>query len=163
MTWVRAIAATAGGIWLGGMILIAIVAQTTFSEMRHTGIAQPNAVAGRVMARNFARFDTVQIACAGVLLAGQALLLTIDRRSARVWARLALTVAACALLGYSVGVLTPGIVDLQSSVAESDAAAKAVFDRFHATAVRIAKANLLIVFVVSLDLAVDRRRPESRA
>ena len=55
----QAIATTAGGVWLGGMVLMAIVASTTFGVMRTTGVEHPDSIAGQVMAKNFARFDTV--------------------------------------------------------------------------------------------------------
>ena len=151
----RALATTAAGVWLGGMILIAIVAQTTFGTMRNTGVDQPNSVAGQVMARNFSRFDTVQSICAGVLVCYQALALIVGERSRQAWLRLGLILAASGLLLYGVLVLTPKIQNFQSAVVGPNAenAAKAIFDAFHASAVRVSKINLALVFLIALSLA----------
>jgi len=155
MNALRALATTAAGVWLGGMILIAIVAATTFSEMRQTGVEHPNAVAGQVMAKNFSRFDKLQMVCAAVLLVWQTAQLVVGRRRLGDWLRTAMILSAVGLLIYSAWVLTPRILDLQTAVASAnpDAAVKAVFDEFHRTAVRVSKINLLLLAAIVLSLA----------
>lgn len=151
----RAIAIAAAGVWLGGMILIAIVAQTTFQTMRTTGVEHPDAVAGQIMAKNFTRFDKVQMACASVLFGSQLLQLAAGRRTWMDWFRFGLTLAAACVLAYSGAVLTPKIAGLQSAVAgaDADAAVRAVFDDFHESAVRLSKINLCLVAVLLGTLA----------
>lgn len=149
------IATSAAGVWLGGMILIAIVAQTTFAVMRETGVDQPNALAGQIMAKNFLRFDMVQLGCAGILVLWNVIHIISGGRSLLDWLRLVVILLATALLLYSVSVLTPKITNLQSAVASADpdTAIKAIFDDFHETAVRISKANLILVAMVLFSLA----------
>ncbi len=152
---IRSLQATAAGVWLGGMILIAIVAQTTFSQMREAQVEQPNAIAGRVMARNFVRFETVQWVCVGVLAFGQIARMGMGGRGIGEMARLAMIGIAAAIFIYGATVLTPKIVNLQSTVAGTDpeAAVKAAFDAFHETSVRLSKINLVVVLALTLSLA----------
>lgn len=151
----RALAHTAAGIWLGGMVMLAIVAPTTFGVMRTTGVDNRDAIAGQVMARNFVRFDKVQMSCAAVLLVWTST--TILRKpSTRDWVRAALIAAAAGLMLYSAWTLTPRILDLQPILAgpDPDSAMRAAFDQFHATSVRIAQALLLLLVIVNLELAL---------
>lgn len=159
MSLFRAIAQAAAGVWLGGMILIAIVAQTTFGVMRTTGVDRPNAVAGQVMARNFLRFDRVQLVCVCVLVAWQAAALILRPPAARDVVRSLLIVAAAGLFLYSSQTLTPRILDLQPvmAAADPDAAMTERFDEFHETAVRIAQVNLVLVLFITIEMALPRR------
>ncbi len=163
--WFQATACTAAGAWLGGMIVIAIVAQTTFGVMRTTDVSQPNAIAGRVMATNFKRFDKVQIVCA-VPVAAWAIARVMSRsRRRRDWVRAGLVAAACTILAYNAGVMTPRIESMQSDVADADTDAKikAAFDSYHATAVRLAQANLMIVLALTLEISAYRGGREAQA
>lgn len=163
--WLQATACAAAGAWLGGMILMAIVAQTTFSVMRTTGVSQPNAIAGRVMATNFKRFDKVQIVCAVPVAAWAGTRLMSRSRQRRDWVRAGLAAAAGAILAYNAGVMTPRIESMQGDVAGADADAriKSAFDSYHSTAVRLAQANLLIVLALTLEIAAYRCRREGQA
>jgi len=154
----RAIGAVAAGVWLGGIIVIAIVAQTTFRVMPTTGVAQPNAVAGQVMARTFGRFDVVQMICCGLLLATQIAFVCLVGGMARDWLRLAILLGAAGLLAYNVFVLTPKITNLQPLLQASDpeAAIKTVFAGFHDTAVRNSKILLVMVLALAVELASPR-------
>lgn len=158
--FLRALGTTAAGAWLGGMILIAIVAQTTFSEIRKTDVAQPNAIAGRVMAKNFSRFDSVQWICVGVLVATQVGRMGMGDRTRGEWVRLFMIAAAGGLFAFSALVMTPRILGLQETVAGENAevAVKAAFDSFHETSVRIAKVNLVLVLAIVMSLAMGGRR-----
>lgn len=158
----RMLATTAAGVWLGGMILMPFVAAITFGEMRETGVAQPDSIAGQVMARNFQRFDRIQLICAGVLLAWQIAHLATAGRRMGDWLRLLLILMASGLLVYGVFVVTPRILSPQPEVARPDGelAAKAVFGDFHAAAVRIAKINLALVAAIALSLAWPPRDGE---
>lgn len=161
----RMVATAAAGVWLGGMILIAIVAQTTFTVMRTTGVEHPNSIAGQVMARNFSKFDKVQLICAGILIVWQVLRLVMGRRTIADCLRMALILLATGLLVYSASVLTPKITGLQSAVAGPDpeAAVKAIFDDFHETAVRISKINLILVAGIIFSLAWNPRNGRTSA
>lgn len=161
----RAIATAAAGVWLGGMVLMAIVAQTTFQVMRTTGVEHPNSIAGQVMATNFTRFDTVQMICAGVLVAWQTAHLALGGRSARDWLRLGLIIAAAGLLAYSIRVLTPQITHLQPVLqsANPDVAVKALFDKFHETAVLISKINLFLLLFIVIELAWPSKQTAATA
>lgn len=156
----RALAHTAAGIWLGGILVIAIVAQTTFGVMRTTGVEKPDMIAGQVMARNFGRFDVVQICCAATLLMWQTVSLAFRRRGPREWLRLSLIAAAAGLLAYQVTVLTPKIVNLQPLLAQADAeeAVRAVFRDFHQTAVRLSQALFVIVAAVMIEMSFPLSR-----
>ena len=158
MRVLRVLATTSAGVWLGGMVLIAIVAQTTFSQMREVGVEQPNAIAGRIMAVNFSRFDMMQMACAAVLVIWQAARLMSGRRGLGDWLRTGAILSAAGLLAYSTHVLTPRILSLQDTVAglDSEAKAKAVFDDFHRSAVRVSKANLVLVAGIAFSMAWRR-------
>ena len=158
--FLRALACTAAGVWLGAIILIAIVAQTTFGVMPSTGVERPNTVAGRVMARNFARFDTVQMICGGVLLAAQGGILASARRTRRDALRTLFIAAACGLMLYSAWVMTPRITNMQPAIAaaDSESAVKAEFADFHRTAVRLSQINLVLVLVLALELAWPQAR-----
>lgn len=160
LTALRAVGQVAAGVWLGGLVLLAIVAATTFGVMRTTGVANPNAVAGQVMAKNFVRFDYVQMICAALLVLGQAADLAMGERGPRSLARAALILLAVGLLIYSARVLTPRILDLQGAVAsvDPDSAVKAAFDRFHATSVRVSQALLLILAIVNVEMALPTHR-----
>lgn len=163
--WFQALACAAAGIWLGGMILMAIVAQTTFSVIRTTDVERPNAVAGRVMATNFKRFDVVQIVCAATVAAWAMSRLLRRTRRRRDGIRAGLVIAACGILAYNAGVMTPRIESMQGDVAgaDADARVKAAFDSYHATAVRLAQANLMLVLALTLEIAVFRggREPQT--
>lgn len=158
----RALAAAAAGVWLGGMIVIAVVAQTTFSEMRGIGVDRPDWIAGQVMARNFAKFDTIQMVCAALLLTWQAVVLVAGERGTSQWLRLAAILLASGLLVYSVTVLTPKILYLQSWAGqpEADAKARLLFDDFHRSAVRVSMMNLVLVTAILFSLAW--RAPNAR-
>lgn len=151
----RVTSCVAAGIWLGGLIVIAIVAQTTFAVMRTTGVEQPNALAGKVMARNFARFDVLQGICAAALLAGATALALGGARNLRTASRLLLVLACCGLFAYSALVLTPGITQMQPSLqaVDADGAIKSAFDAFHARAVRVSQAIMLLVLILAVELA----------
>lgn len=155
MRLVRALSHTAAGIWLGGLVVLAIVAPTTFSVMRETGVDQPNAIAGQVMAKNFLRFDLVQLICGIVLLGGLLMLLAIGPRRMRDWLRIAAAGAAVLLMLYSTMVMTPQILNLQPLLAEpdADAAVRAAFEAFHSTAVRVSQALLLLLLLINLEMA----------
>ncbi len=159
----RAIAIAAAGVWLGGMVLFAIVAQTNFQTMRATGVEHPDAIAGQVMAKNFARFDGVQMACASVLFGSLLIRLAAGRRRWMDWFRFCLAFAAACILAYSGAVLTPKIAGLQSAVAgaDPDAAVRAIFDDFHVTAVRLSKINLGLVAILlgTLGFVPPSKRP----
>jgi hypothetical protein len=156
----RALAHTAAGIWLGGIIAIAIVAQTTFGVIRTTGVEKPDMIAGQVMARNFGRLDVVQICCAATLLMWQTVSLAFRRRGARDWLRLSLICAAAGLLAYQVAVLTPKIVNLQPLLAQENAeeAVRSVFQDFHRSAVRVSQTLLVIVAAVMIEMALPLQR-----
>ncbi|MFQ5412081.1 MAG: DUF4149 domain-containing protein [Phycisphaerae bacterium] len=155
----RMLATTAAGVWLGGMILIPFIAAITFGEMRETGVERPETIAGQVMARNFQRFDQIQLICAGILVAWQiAHLATVGRKRAD-WIRLIIILMATGLLVYSVGVVTPMILELQPQLtqAEGGLAAKPDFAEFHEAAVRIGKINLGLVAAIAFSLAWQPR------
>jgi hypothetical protein len=158
MVLLRAIACTAAGVWLGAIVVIAIVAQTTFSVMPTTGVAHPNTVAGQVMARNFSRFDMVQLACGAVLAVWQLVELAAGRRSRRDLVRAVLIIAACVLMLVSVFVMTPKITGMQSllSSPDSESAVKAAFAEFHGTAVRISQLTMMLVLAIALEMAWPR-------
>jgi hypothetical protein len=151
----QVLATTTAGAWLGGMILIAIVAQTTFSQMREVDVDRPNAIAGRIMAVNFSRFDTMQMVCAAVLVLWQTARLLSARRHVGDWLRTVAILAAVGLLAYSSQVLTPRILSLQNAVAgpDAEAHARALFDEFHRGAVLISKINLVLVAGIVFTLA----------
>jgi hypothetical protein len=165
MKALRAIATVAAGAWLGGMILIPIVAATTFGRIRDAQLADADALAGRVMAPIFGHFDTIQLVCAGiVLLAAVVRVVSIGPRRRSVIGLL-LTLAASGLLLYSVTTVTPQILDLQDSVAGESVApdAQATFDRFHKQAERIGKINLLLVFIIAMELAIPEGDTRTRS
>ncbi len=163
----RMLATTAAGVWLGGMVLIPFVAAITFGEMRETGVDRPEAIAGQVMARNFQRFDQIQMICACVLLVWQITHLAAAARRMTDWLRLLVILMASGLLVYSMYVVTPMILELQPEVAHAGGAlsAKASFSEFHEAAVRIGKINLFLVASIALSLAwlprVDSPRQDS--
>ena len=162
----RAIAQTSAGIWLGAIVMMAIVAPTTFSVMRTVNVDRPNEIAGKVMAKNFSRFDKVQIACAAVIIAWQCASLSMGRRKTRDKVRTGMIVAAAVLMLYSAMVMTPKIANMQSDIAapDTEAAVKAAFDAFHATAVRITQAVMVLVLILNIEMAMpqhERRSPES--
>lgn len=160
MNLLRAVACTAAGVWLGAIIVIAIVAQTTFAVMPTTGVDRPNTVAGQVMARNFARFDSVQVACGGILALWQALELAAGRRARRDLARAVLIIAASVTMLVGVFVMTPKITNLQPlmSAADSESAVKTAFADFHRTAVRLSQATMFLVLVIALEMAWPRQQ-----
>lgn len=155
----RAVAALSAGVWLGGMILIAIAAQTTFEVMRTLDVATPNAIAGRVMAVEFVRFDRVQFICAAVLLAYVFTKLMVGPRRTRDVARSVLIVLACGLLCYSAFVVTPRILAMQDTVAGADdEAIRTAFAEIHETSVLVAKINLFVVLIIAFELALPCRK-----
>ncbi len=153
----RTLNIAAAGIWLGAMILIAIVAATTFSEMRTIdGIERPNYVAGRVMAKNFARFDRIQIACAAVLVLSHIGIAAAGRMRRGDWLRAPLILAAALLTAYGAFKLTPTIQNMQNVVAAAEnpeAEVRRVFDGFHHTAVTLSKINLSLVAILLFSMA----------
>lgn len=155
----RALAHTAAGVWLGGMVMLAIVAPTTFGVMRTTGVENPNAIAGQVMARNFVRFDKVQMICAIVLVLWTASMIISRRTARRDWIRTALVAAATGLMLYSAWNMTPQILDLQPILAgpEPDAAMRRAFDQFHATAVRVSQLLLILLVTINIEMALPSR------
>lgn len=155
----RAIAHTAAGIWLGAIVMMAIVAPTTFSTMRTIGVEQPNTIAGKVMAKNFSRFDKVQMACGGVLVAWQLASLAQGRRNSRDLARTLILALAVALMLYSAMVMTPQIANMQADITapDAEAAVKAAFDSFHTTAVRIAQIVMVLVLALNLEMSLPTR------
>lgn len=165
MTIVRAIAQTAAGIWLGAIVMMAIVAPTTFSVMRTVEVDRPNTIAGKVMAKNFSRFDKVQIACASVIAIWQIASLLMGRRTTRDKVRTGVILGAAGLMLYSATVMTPKIANMQADISapDAEAAVKAAFDAFHATAVRVAQAVMVLVLILNIEMAMqqrDRRLPE---
>jgi len=158
LKYVRSVQTLAAGAWLGGMILIAIVAATTFRVMRETDVSSPNAIAGRVMAKNFQRFDLVQGACAIVLVVGQGVIIASNQRRAREWFHAVLIAAAGGLLIYSVVEITPKILEMQAAVGQPnpETTVRAIFDSIHATSVKIAKVNLLVVAILTISLGAAR-------
>ncbi len=159
MNLFRALAHTAGGVWLGGIIVVAIVAQTTFGVMRTTDVEKPDAIAGQVMAKNFGRFDVVQICCAATLLSWQVVSLATQNRSPRSWLRFGLIVIAGGLLTYNVAVLTPKIIDMQPLLARPDAekAIRAAFQDFHNTAVRVSQTMLFVLLFITIEMGWPNR------
>lgn len=155
----RALAHTAAGIWLGGMVMLAIVAPTTFGVIRAIGVDNPNSVAGQVMAKIFRRFDMVQLLCAAVLLLWVSVSLLARRRTLRDILRGGLIVLAACLMLYSAWYMTPRITDLQPLLAQPDpdAAMKQSFDAFHATAVRISQAVLVLLLALNIEMALPAR------
>lgn len=160
MNFLRAMAQTALGIWLGAIVMMAIVAPTTFSTMRTVGVERPNTIAGKVMARNFSRFDKVQIACAAVVVVWQMAFLALRNHTARDFARTALIIFATGLMLYGAIVMTPTIESRQADIAapDSEAAVKAAFDAYHATAVRLAQAVMVIVLILNIEMAMPRQQ-----
>ena len=160
MRWFRALATLSVGAWLGGMILIAIAAQTTFEVMRTLGVATPDAFAGRIMAVEFVRFDKMQFICAALLVAYQIAQTIIGPRTGRDIFRFVLIVLACGFLCYSAFVVTPKILGMQDEVAgTTDEALRATFDAIHETSVLMAKLTMLVVLLIGFELALPRRKP----
>ncbi len=158
MRWFRALAALSAGAWLGGMILIAIAAQTTFEVMRTLDVDTPNTFAGRIMAVEFARFDRVQYACAAIVLLYSLAAVGNEMRQRRDVLRVILVVLACGLLCYSAFVVTPKILAMQDTVAgTTDEAIREAFAEIHETSVLVAKINLFVVLLVAFELALPRR------
>jgi len=146
----------AAGVWLGGMILVAIAAQSTFSVLNaEENLAQPNAVAGRVMAPTFSKFDKVQLICAVVLLIGTGAIAALAKRKLGPVLRLLAAGIATGFLIYSVQFLSPKIFAMQDDVAgaKSDSEIRAAFDEFHESAVFVSKVNLALVTFTLIGLA----------
>lgn len=150
------LATLAAGVWVGGMVLIGpIIAKNTFEIMREKiDVAYPNAAAGRIMAVNFQQFDTVQLACAGVLLVCLAISAVLARQKFGPITRLLMALVATGMLIYSVQFLTPKIASMQKDVATAadESAVRKSFDEFHESAVRVAKINLSLLVLVTLSL-----------
>ncbi len=144
----------AAGIWLGGMIVIALVAMNTFRTMRTIYVANPDAAAGQIMAGNFEYFDTVQLACAAVLVIGTGISALVSRRKFGPLTRLILSLIATGALIYSVQFITPKIEAMQHTVATADAESqvKQTFDEIHESAVMISKLNLALIGLVAFSL-----------
>jgi len=163
MNVARAVAAAAAAVWLGTLLIMgAVVAPTTFGMMRESGIANPNTVAGQIMAKNFAKADRIELACAAVVLAWQIVSMLIGPRARRDGFRLILIIAAAGLVLY-LATLTPKIADFQPALASArpDAEVRAVFQHFHKTAVRVAQIELFLVLVLVMEMALPARRPRS--
>lgn len=156
----RMLSIAAAGVWLGAMILIAIVAATTFGEMRTIeGIERPNYVAGRVMAKNFARYDRIQLFCAGVIVLSHVGLAAARGMRGGDWLRAPLLAAALLVTLYGAFRLTPTIQNMQDAVAgaaDPEAEVKRVFDGFHRTAVTLSKLNMALVAILLFSLAWSR-------
>lgn len=150
----HSLAIVAAGVWLGGMIMIALVAANTFHTMNMIEVAHPSAAAGRIMAGNFGHFDTLQLACAGILVVGCGVGVLASRRKFGPLTRLILSLIATGAMLYSVQFLTPKLESLQHTVATADAEsqAKKTFDEFHDSAVMISKINLALIGIVALSL-----------
>lgn len=153
MRILRMLAGMAAGVWLGAMILIAIVAQTTFATMRTTGVDEPNSVAGQVMARNFSKFDIIQMVCASIVLLWQIAAWFGGARSLMHRVRFIAVAVAFCLACYSATVLTPRIAGMGQQLSVSDIEAKAIFDDFHHSAVRLSQINLILVAFIAGTLA----------
>lgn len=152
----HAIGTMAAGVWLGAMILIAVVAQTTFQTTRTLGVATPDALAGKIMAANFTRYDKVQGICAAVLVVTQIAAPILRLRFApRDRFRLGAIFMACIFFVYGAMVLTPQIKQLQGPIDSSgvDDAIRATFDQFHKSAVMLSKINLAILALIMLEMA----------
>lgn len=151
----RTFATAAAGVWLGGMVVIAIVASTTFGVMKTADVSHPNTIAGKVMAKNFERFDRVQLVCGGILGVWQLAELLAGKRCKRDIVRAVLIAVAIALMLVSVLHMTPKIAALQPTliIGETDTAVKAAFDDFHKTAVRLSQASLLVVLTIVVEMA----------
>ena len=152
----HALGALAAGVWLGAMVLIAVVAQTTFETMRTLGVAGPDVLSGKIMAANFSRYDKVQGICAGVLIVTQLLTPIMRLRfSMRDRLRLSAIFAACVLFGYGAFVLTPQLTELQGPIDPSGAedGIRDVFDQFHKSAVMLSKLNLALLALIVLEMA----------
>ncbi len=150
------LAVLAAGVWLGGMILVAIAAQSTFSVLNaEENLAQPNAIAGRVMAPTFGKFDKVQLSCAVALIVATGCTVILARRKIGPILRFAMVCVATGFLIYSVQFLSPKILDMQNDVAgaKSDSEIRAAFDEFHESAVFISKVNLALVSFTLIGLA----------
>ncbi|MFQ5422970.1 MAG: DUF4149 domain-containing protein [Phycisphaerae bacterium] len=157
---VRAVAAAAAAVWLGTLLIMgAVVAPTTFGMMRESGIANPNTVAGHIMAKNFAKADRIELACAAVVVAWQIVSMLIGPRARRDWFRLILIVVAAALVLY-LATLTPKIADFQPALssARPDVEVRAAFQQFHKAAVRVAQVELFLVLVLVMEMALPTRR-----
>ena len=157
--FLHALGTLSAGVWLGAMVLIAVVAQTTFETTRTLGVASPEALAGKIMAANFTRYDKVQGICAAVLLVTQLIApITRLRFSARDRIRIGFILGACILFAYSALVLTPQIKQLQGPIDSSGAedGIRAVFDQFHKSAVLLSKINLILLAVIVLEMAWPR-------
>lgn len=152
----HALGTMAAGVWLGAMILIAVVAQTTFQTARTLGIASPDALAGKIMAANFSRYDKVQGICAAVLVVTQIVAPILRLRfSPRDRFRLSAIFVACICFVYGAMVLTPQIQQLQGPIDSSDVddAIRATFDQFHKSAVMLSKINLVLLALIVLEMA----------
>jgi hypothetical protein len=150
---------TAAGAWLGGLILVAIVAQSTFVTMRTTGVARPDSISGQVMAPTFIRFERMQMILAAIILMWAISRIASAGRNRRDWARLLMIVAAIGLLSYASQVLTPKIVELQPLL-RSDAPAAEIkqrFDEFHRASVQTSKVLMVLVLALCFEMAWPRR------
>jgi len=155
----HALGTLAAGVWLGAMVLIAVVAQTTFETMRTLGVSGPDALAGKIMAANFTRYDKVQGICAAVLLVTQIVAPVLRLRfSGRDRIRISFIIGACILYAYSALVLTPQIKQLQGPVDPSgvEDGIRAVFEQFHKSAVMLSKINLVLLALIVLEMAWPR-------
>ncbi|MEK6643434.1 MAG: DUF4149 domain-containing protein [Planctomycetota bacterium] len=155
----RTLATAAAGVWLGGMIVIAIVASTTFGVMRTTDVARPNTIAGQVKAKNFARFDRVQLVCGGLLASWQVASFLSGQRSRRDVMRSVLIALAVTQMLVSALHMTPKIASMQPALgaADSEVVVKAAFDDFHKSAVLLSQATMLIVLAVLLEMTWPAR------
>ena len=155
----HALGTLAAGVWLGAMVLIAVVAQTTFETMRTLGVSSPDALAGKIMAANFTRYDKVQGVCAAVLFVTQIIAPLLRLRfSVRDRFRLSAILAACILFAYGALVLTPQIKQLQGPLDTSgtEDGIRAVFDQFHKSAVMLSKLNLALLALIVIEMAWPR-------
>ena len=154
----RALAMTAAGAWLGGLTLIAVVAQSTFVTMRTTGVARPDAISGQVMAPTFVRFEWMQGIFAGTILLWASSRLFSASRTRRDLVRMGMIVAAAGLLGYASQVLTPKIVQLQPLLRSQtpEGEIKKQFDEFHSASVQSSMILIVLVLALCLEMAWPR-------
>lgn len=86
----------AAGLWIGGIVCIAIFAQSTFKVLG----PDQRELAGTVTSRMFVLFGWIQLICAATGLLGAFLIYTTTRRAIVVTLFFAIAIAAVGALGY---------------------------------------------------------------
>jgi hypothetical protein len=157
------VAVIAAGTWVGGIVALgACAAPMVFEHV-------PPPLSGTTMGAAFARFDTLAIGCAAVLLGAELVrtLLWLRRRRAALLGRLRRYGALLVAVGtvYTGAILTPTILRLHEQGAQRNVGADgSELERLHALAEIIAKVTvplalavivLHIVTLVSLRAADD--------